>query len=151
MTPATLADAVELAPNLREADCREVMRAAGFTPYEALAKSLAATAPRAWAVRFDGELACMAGIGGTDLIGGAGIPWLLTGHAADRHPLAFMRLASGLVDRWADEFPVLVQMVDTEYPGGARFMEALGFTILPPQPHGPGGHPFLPCMRFRNV
>lgn len=146
---ATPADIDAFAPLMRPADAAEVMRSGGLTPRAALEQSVAATAPRVWTVRFDGEPVAMCGISSVDLVGTVAVPWLLTGQGAGRHPREFLRLARSVANAWADEFPVLFQYVDEEYASAHRFLRALGFTLYPPVAYGVAGALFRPAIRSR--
>jgi hypothetical protein len=148
---ATFDDVVALAPRMRPADALEVKRAAGFSPIKALAESLAASGGRAWATYFDAEPVAMFGLCQPELLGPTAIPWLLTGYGVEKHPTTFMRLARSLVDKWAIEFPTLIQFVDEEYVQAQRFLRHLGFTIYPAVEHGVERAPFCPAVRSRHV
>lgn len=148
---ATVADAEELAPRMREADAVEVRRSAGFAPLEALVRSLLESDGRAFTLRLDGQVAAMFGLVKPDILGVVGIPWLLTSDLVERAPVAFFRAAREMVDLWSAECPTLLQFVDEEYTAARRFLARLGFTIHPPVRYGPEGAWFCPAVRSINV
>jgi hypothetical protein len=145
--PATEADILALAPVMRAPDALEARRAAGLSPEGALRESVEASKGRAWAAWFDGQPACMFGLAQPSMLLDAGIPWLLTGPAVEKHPKAFFREARRAVERWGRLFPVLFQLVDVEHVGAQRFLGALGFEFEAPVPHGPEGALFIPAIR----
>ncbi len=144
---ATISDCEALAPRMRPADALEVRRSSGYGPLEALVHSVIASEGRASALYIDEEPAALYGIAKPDLLGPVAVPWLLTSDAVDRHPVAFFKLARTVVDRWAEEYPVLFQMVDEEYVAARRFLQRLGFAIYPPVRHGAAGALFCPAVR----
>jgi hypothetical protein len=147
---ATISDCEALAPHMREADALEVKRSAGFTPLEACVQSVIASKGDAQALYIDGELVALFGIVRAEMLGVA-VPWLLTSDAVERHRGAFFRFALATIDRWAEEHPVLLQMVDEEYVSARLFLQRLGFTIHPPVTHGAARAPFHPAMRSKHV
>jgi hypothetical protein len=144
-------DCETLALRLRASDALEVKRSSGLEPFEVLVESSRASAGRNGTLLFDGEIAAMYGLVKPDILGDIAVPWLLTSDVVERHPGTFFRIAKTVVDAWAEKNPVLVQMVDNEYEGAKRFLEALDFRIYPPQAHGPFGAPFCPAVRKSNV
>lgn len=143
----TMEDCEALAPRLRAADALEIKRSAGQTSLAILVKSVEASEGRAGVVLFDGQLACAYGLVKPDLMGPVAVPWLLTTDVVERHKLTFFRIAKAVVESWAEESPVLFQMVDDTYEGAKFFLRALGFRLLPPVPHGVSGSPFCPAIR----
>lgn len=147
---ATDADLLAFAPKMRGADALEVWRSCAKSPLDVLRESANASGG-ARVVLFDGEMAAVYGISVPDVIGNIAVPWLLTSAVVERHKLTFFRIARAIVDRWAEEHPVLLQMVDDEYLGAQLFLKSLGFQLHPPMPHGPFGAPFRPALRMKHV
>jgi hypothetical protein len=142
-------DCERLALRLRAADSLEVKRSSGLEPFDVLVDSCRASAPRCGTLLIDDEIAAMYGVAKPDILGDIAVPWLLTSDVVERHAWTFFRIAKVVVDAWAEENPVLVQMVDNEYEGAKRFLKALGFKIYQPQAYGPFGSPFCPAVRRR--
>lgn len=144
---ATPPDAEALARTMRKADALEVRRSCGLEPLAVLQKSMEASGGTSGALLLNGELAAIYGIVVTQELA---IPWLLTSDVVERHKRAFFRTAKTVVDLWASEHPVLLQMVDDEYKGAQVFLERLGFRLHPAVPHGPFGAPFRPALRTKD-
>lgn len=144
---ATVQDAEALAPQMREADALEVFRASGLEPLPAVLRSMESSFGEPGAILFDGDVAALYGITKADALGSVMVPWLLTSHHIERYKGDFLRIGKVVVNRWAEQHPVLMQMVDVEYRGAQEFLRALGFELFPPVPHGVFGAPFRPALR----
>ena len=149
--PVTDADVKALALDMRDEDALEVQRSSGFTPLEAIERSIAVSDGRAFAARIDGDLVAVFGIVAADMLGGVGVPWLLTSKLAELHRGAFLRSAKDIAAIWSREFPTLLQFVDVEYVSACRFLERLGFILHPPVKYGVAQVPFYPAVRSNNV
>lgn len=148
LEPATEADALELAPLLREADRAEVL-ALGRDPVEALSVSVGRSA-EAWTARDDGgAIICMGGVVPASLIGPTASPWLLGSPLVERHARTFLRETRRLVDRWSQEWPSLRNMVDARYERAHRWLRRIGFTVSEPRPLPPTGAMFCLAERER--
>lgn len=133
LSPATEADAHELAPLLRAPDRAEVL-ALGLEPIDGLLSSLRASR-EAWTMRAaDGRVVFMIGVCPLTLIGRTGVPWLLGSDLVLTHRRAFMVETRRLLDRAHEMFPVLRNLVDARYPQAIRWLDWLGFVIRDPQP-----------------
>jgi hypothetical protein len=150
MRRITREDCEAIAPRLRSADALEIQRSLGEPGLAVLLRSVEAS-ERSGVVLFDGEPACAYGLVRPDVIGPFAVPWLLTTDVVERHRFTFFRIAKAVVDLWAEENPVLFQMVDDEYEGAKLFLRKLGFQIYPPVPHGVSRAPFCPAVRQSNV
>jgi hypothetical protein len=142
---ATLEHARELARHMRAADAAEVFASGGYAPLEALEVAIAWSTRQhggAWAGRIDGELAALFGIGRRTLLSRVGIPWLLTGPAVERYPVAFVRACRSVLATWAEDFDELEQFVDARYGEALRWAARLGFVVGPEEPFGPQHLPF---------
>ena len=124
---ATIADVYALALNLRAGDRAEIA-AMGRDPRRALrfAYRISLVPPRVATV--DGEVAAMWGLGG-DILSDVGEPWLLTGHAADRVPFAFVRIAKAELAAMLAVKRRLENYVAADYPKAVRLLDELGFKL----------------------
>ena len=132
--PATLSDVYALARSLREGDRAEQI-AVGRDPRRALRLSFLRSlyAPEACVV--DGEVAAMWGLGG-DFLSEEGQPWLMTGTAVERIPVAFVKIATGWIEQALAVKPSLVNSVIASYPQALALLTRLGFRLDEPQPAG---------------
>lgn len=103
---------------------------------------------RAWSMSIfahtcfvDGEPAAMFGLAG-DILSDEGAPWLATTPAIERIKVSFIRYGRMEVDLMLRSRPRLVNYVDARYDRAQRYLEALGFTLHPPEPFGPKGEMF---------
>ena len=90
----------------------------------------------AWAVEVEGEgLAAVFGLGGV-ILSDVGIPWLMTGPLVEKYPFAFLRVSKAIVAGFLEQKPRLENYVLADYRGACRLLEAIGFTLGDPEPHG---------------
>ncbi len=141
--PAEQAHAEALAPHLREADAAEVMASDGLDPLSALTRSLSLSSER-YAGLIDGEVVALFGVRRASLVSRQGIPWLLTGEAVERHPLAFLKASRGVLSCWRRDYRIMNNWVDARHVKALRWLAWLGFTIHPARPYGVSGLPFHP-------
>lgn len=145
VVPATRELAELLAPTMRAEDAAEVLASGGFAPLEALFEGLSRSEV-AQALLLEGEVAAIWGVvplPRRSLLGPqAGIVWLLTGTAVERHQLAFLRLSRPAVAALLTRYALLTNCVDCRYAVALRWAAWLGFTLSPPAPFGAAGLPF---------
>lgn len=151
--PASREHAEELAPDMREADVREVA-SCGQTPLQALLDSLEAS-DIAFTAKFNGRVAFMFGVGpavrhgtllGTTDVGWA---WLLTGNLVRRYPQAFLRHRHWCLRILLKQYPTLLGFVDGEYRGALWLVKKLGFTVGKETPVS--GRPFVTVSIRRDA
>lgn len=140
--PATDEHAVELAPNMREADQKEIWASSRMLPLEALRRSMdVSPAPMTGLV--DGEVVCMFGIGQASLVNtGNGVPWLLASGKMNRHARAFFKLSREYIESAKKDYHLLVNRVDARNKASIRWLRWLGFTLDEPRPFGYDDIPF---------
>ena len=133
---ATVADAEHLAPRLRQADIDEVEAATGSDPLEALLTSLRHS-EEAFVWEVDGEVVCMFGVAGASLMSDRGSPWMLTSDVLVHHARVFLRGAREAIAYWKKDYSYLCNFVDARNTQAIRWLQWLGFDILPPRAFGP--------------
>lgn len=140
LLPATMEHAQRLV--LRDGDAAE-LAALGISQEDGLRAALARAV---WAETYliDSAPAAIVGLGRSALVGGHGVPWLLTGPAVERHRKIFLRESRRQVARMLAEVRPLVNWVHADYGRAVRWLEWLGFELDPPRPLN--GAPF---RRFR--
>ena len=128
IVPATLEHASRLI--LREGDALEVA-ALGLSPLRALRQSIERSL---WAEAYvvEGEVAAIVGLALANVLGGPGVPWLLTGPACERHRKAFLIESRRQLARMRARVLPLVNFVHADYRRAQRWLAWLGFTLEPP-------------------
>ena len=141
-TQATRDDCVALAPVMREADVQELRASVGSYPLTALIDGLAQSA-ECWAVRFDGELACIWGVSPAVTLGiRVGCIWMLTGEAVEHHKAAFWSECCRVLPELFERYDVLVNAIDVRHTRAIKWGKRLGFQFQPPKPWGVEGRDF---------
>lgn len=138
---ATVAHARQMAPNMREAEIREVADSYGLSPLDALLMEVKRSAV-AWAWVIDGEVACMFGIVSQAALSDVSYPWFLTTPLVERHSRQFARTCKTLLPELIAHHPRLVGMVDARYALSVRWLKWLGARLGPEQPWGVARAPF---------
>lgn len=141
LVPTTEEHIHYLAENMRQPDIDEVWAAARISPLEGLQQSVASTAKPITGL-INGEVACLYGLGSPTILSTIGVPWLLTSHVVDKHPLAFLRGCRQYFEEQTRGFDILVNFVDARHTAAKHWIRWLGFTIHPAEPYGPFGYPF---------
>ena len=115
---------------LRDGDAAEVA-AFGVSKEEALRVGMTRAL---WSETYlvDGEPAAIVGLGRSALVGGHGVPWLLTGPACERHKKRFLVESRRQVTRMLAEVSPLINFVHADYGRAVRWLEWLGFTLDAP-------------------
>lgn len=152
MRPATLEDAVSLAPRLRQADLQELVASAGpCDPVVPLALGVATSVPCYALIARDGELSALLGVTPTvDRMCGA--IWLLGTDAIERNARDFLRHTRSVADKLNDLYPVLFNYVDERNTVHRRWIEWAGFTFINRiEHHGAEKRPFLEFIRVRKA
>jgi len=132
-----------IAAHMRQADRDEVWASSLSEPEAALRISLAAS-PLAWTGLVDGVPVCMFGAAASTLLASRGCPWLLGTDAVETHAIAFLRRNRAQVRLMLAVFGTLANHIDSRNIVSRRWLEWMGFTIHPAEPHGPLGLPFHP-------
>jgi hypothetical protein len=138
--PATLADADDLAPRLREVDRREVEASSGDVLL-ALRRAVE-TSLDPQAVTRCGELLLLFGVVAPDPLTPTAVPWALGAPGAGRLLATHGAAVSAYLDRVRRSFPHLVNMVDARNTPALRWIRRAGFRVHPPEPFGVAGLPF---------
>jgi hypothetical protein len=140
---ATRADAVSLAPRLRESDKREIMAAYGMEPEAALLDSLEVSdADMVWAARLEGDSEVMFGV--NYLGGGAGGIWMVGSDRIYENPRNFMIHCWHYLAVMHKRYPYLTNFVDVRHQAALRWMRNLGFEAVQFIPKfGHEGRPFI--------
>jgi len=91
----------------------------------------------------DDQLVCMWGIRPYDLVVPKGYLWMATTKAAESAPFLFARYSKMEIDRVMAGFELLYGMVNSKYKRSQKWLEWLGFELLPMTTfHGEKVYPF---------
>lgn len=133
--PVTQKDVNELIKHMRKADREEIWAAMHQTPEEAL--SLCLLASRKTHVGLvDGKVICIFGVGSVHLLSTTGVPWMLATYELDKHARGFLRKSKPVVMKMLSGYTLLRNHVDARNRAAIRWLQWLGFTLLPPEPYG---------------
>ena len=130
-----------LAVNMCQRDIDECWAASHSPPKEALVRSLAAS-PNAMAGLYQGRVVCMYGVAEISILSNIGIPWLLGTDEIEEHSKYFLRHNRYYMREISKRYSYLVNFVDARNTVAIRWLEWLGFRVLPAQPFGPDDMPF---------
>lgn len=144
---ATLADALDIAPRLREQDRVEVAAASDTEDVQAALLASLDRSKRTWVAVIDGRPECIFGIG--ELNQHHGVPWMLGTPAILKHQRRLLVDARSIVEDMQDAYRVLYNMTHADNAVAIRWLKRLGFTFGAPFQHN--SHTFLPFYRHRNV
>lgn len=147
---ATVEDALDLAPRLRQADRDEVWASGRKTPERALLVSLGMSS-HAWTGLVDGKVVCMWGCGPASMLDRVGVPWMLGSDDLLKHQKAFLRRNREYVDAMLLCYTRLVNWVDARNTVSIRWLRWLGFEIGDAAPHGALKMPFHRFERCADV
>jgi len=132
-------DAGMIAPLLRSADLREIVRMGEGAPEGVLRRCIARSDMAG--VFFDGDRPlCVFGIVSCLDVGH---PWLVGTGDLDRVPRAFLHETRRWVAEWRGQYRLLTNRVDAQYEQAIRWLAWLGFSIGEPEPCGVNGAMFL--------
>lgn len=120
-----------IARRMRQADRDEVMASGGFTPGQALAKSLRKSS-MAWTVLIDGQPEVMFGVGDLNILAGVGAAWLLGTDAVERHYISFLRGSKEWRGKLLGRYTVLRNFVDVRNTVSIRWLQWLGAEFSDP-------------------
>ena len=128
VVPANMGHVCELAVNMRDADSLEV-QALGYTPYDALFRSLVLSGGESWTFLVNGRVGAIGGVMNYGLLQRAGIAWVLTGKLVDKHPKAFWRASQAALAGLRTRYGFLTNVVDSRYTSSLSWLKRLGFEI----------------------
>lgn len=138
---ATIADCALIGPHVRKEDWDECMAACGKTPQEALEYGFPFSS-KAWVGEMDGKVIVIAGVGHVKEYPWIGVPWMMSTPEMDKHAIAFLRENRWVVDEMCGDYQLLANFVDARNKKAIRWLEWLGFTMMPAEPYGVEGLPF---------
>lgn len=137
--------AFSLAPRLRDAD-RDELLAHGRQPLTGLLRCVHLSAQAHAIVAPEGHTLALYGFG--HLGGGVAAPWLLgSEELITTYRGWFIRQSAQIVSSGDHRWNHFKNHVDARNRTHIRWLRWAGFTVHPPEPHGPHGLPFHPIER----
>lgn len=128
LRPATVFDAIDLAPRLRQLDLDEIMRDEDSDPLGTLVEGVCASA-ESWAASHGGVVFCIGGIRKAE--DGSGIIWLLGSDGVSKHKKEFLSVSKGLFLGYKNQYDLIHNFVGQNSHESKRYLSWLGFTIEP--------------------
>ncbi len=144
-------DAQELLATLRDEDRVELEIGTGKTAEIVLMESIFSS-EEVMTLRVDGDLLAIIGLADAGEMEGldAWCPWLIGSTAIDDHKRAFMIVTRSIVNKWMRQHEYLCNFVHADSKASKRWLEWLGFTIMPAVPFGPNEAMFNPFYMERG-
>lgn len=141
-----------MAPNLRQADLREISMVSGNPPEASLTLGVQKSVVCFTAVDDAGEPMAIFGALPSPLFEGVGVIWLLGTPAIETHRWWFLRESRAWMERFLDIWPVLTNFVYHENALHIRWLKWLGCRFLACHVGmGAGKGCFIEFVRVRDV
>ena len=146
IVPAGAADVAAIAAQLRGPDRAELYASTGMIDAAAaIAQSVALSAgsnPGPRVGQANGVSVCIFGVAPANLVAGTGCPWMVGTDLLEPHARHFLRACGGVVMEMRADYRILRNWVDARNELAIKWLQWLGFTLQPAQPHGPFGLDF---------
>jgi hypothetical protein len=142
---ATLADALSLAPKLRQEDIAEIRAVCGLPPREALIFCFFAS-PECYAIVAEEGVIGMFGV--TREAHDTGAIWMVASDDLPRHGLEFLRKCRKWVDELNDRYPLLYNYADQRNTVHLKWLRWCGFQFINLEPYGVEQRPFYLFVRI---
>ena len=134
--PFRLADIAAIEPLVRQADRDEITEALGI-PMRIAMRDAVRHSAKASQIIVDGHVVAVFGDAPYSLLGGLGVPWLISTVHVERYPRAFLAVCKSEVAEMLTRHPELINYVDVRNTVAIRWLRWLGFTFDEPEPYGP--------------
>lgn len=129
--PATASDILEFAPQMREADKREIEDITGLDPLAALSIGLFQSDPCVVGINPEGEVVGIFGV--VPLVPNKiGNVWFLSSPAVERSARHVLREGRAWLDEQSARYPVLTNVVSESNDVHQRLIKHMGFQFLMP-------------------
>lgn len=139
--PATEEHAKQIAPNVREADRRELWSALRVTPLDAMLRGIQKS-EFARTGFIDGEPVVMWGVAEMGFLGSGGCPWMVGTDKLVRHAPIFLRRCKASLAEMRGLYRNLINYVDERNVLAVNWLKWLGFQIEPAEKCGVDGLPY---------
>lgn len=138
MVPLVLEDIAAIEPLVRQADRDEITGALGIPMADALRDGIT-DSRKASKIVVDGLVVAVFGDAPYSLLGGLGVPWLISTIHVEQYPKAFLAVCKPEVAEMLTRHVDLVNFVDVRNTVAIRWLKWLGFQFDDPAPYGPRG------------
>lgn len=138
MLSLTLDDIATIEPLVRQADRDEITEALGIPMVDALRDGIR-DSRKASKIVVDGLVVAVFGDASFSLLGGLGVPWLISTIHVERYPKAFLTVCKPEVAEMLTRHAELINFVDVRNTVAIRWLKWLGFQFDDPAPYGPRG------------
>ena len=146
--PARFEDCLEMAPNMRSQDAKEVMASHGFEPYAALHESYKVSTEANSIIHADGSVVGMFGVTN---VGSYAVPWLLGTDKLIQTRRIMLPVAKQWVDEIIERYPLLFNYVHEDNTISRRWLKSLGFEFIKlEKEYGVGKEPFIQFVRIKK-
>lgn len=133
--PITVQDVPAIAAIARQADIDELTEALGVTIEDALLAGIRDSL-NARQIVVDGQVVAVFGDAVFSLLGGVGVPWLISTIHVQKHPRAFLQVCKPEVQQMLTRHHHLMNYVDARNTAAIRWLKWLGFKFEPAAPYG---------------
>lgn len=149
---ATVADAIYVAPRLREADKQETWAYLGLDPLNVLPRNVAQD-PNTWTmVGNDGSPVGLFGVSAVATLPYFGLVWMCSTDAIHDHKRELIVMAPQWLDKLHALHPLLGNHIDARNTVHVRWLRRMGFSLLRTHQHfGVEGRPFHEFARLKHV
>jgi hypothetical protein len=134
---ATPEHGVYIAEHIRPLDREELRLTGASSVASAVRTSIALSRGSAVTAFVDDRPAAVFGVAPNYLLG-EGCPWMLGTPEVSAHARTLLRWAGDVVDRWLEEFPILMNEVWIGNRPAVRFLKRVGFEFAEPRLNGYG-------------
>ncbi len=141
-------DIPKFCENVRQCDIDEIKASCGLSPEQVLNSTLYFHGLSAL-LSIDGDMVCVFGV--TDLLDSRGVPWIIATNNIKKYPKSFIKASDQIFPLLIEDFEYLENYVDTRNTTSIRWLERLGFEIMPPEPFGVDNMPFHKFRMDCNV
>lgn len=133
--PVTVQGVPAIAAIARQADIDELTEALGVTIEDALLCGIRDSL-NARQIVVDGQVVAVFGDAVFSLLGGVGVPWLISTIHVQKHPRAFLQVCKPEVQQMLTRHHHLMNYVDARNTVAIRWLKWLGFKFEPAAPYG---------------
>ncbi|MEY9719273.1 hypothetical protein ABIA22_001763 [Sinorhizobium fredii] len=149
---ATVADAIDLAPRLREADKNEFRAFLGLEPEIVLPFDIVAGQGDTWALVGSEGVIGLFGVQPVDQNPLFGLVWMVTSDDLFKYRREFVKGTPQVLDMLHRKFPLLGNHIDARNTVHVRWLQRLGFVFLRTIPEfGIQRRPFHEFARLRST